>query len=172
MNHMIKIVLLGLVLSTASSNIWADRNFRIEVLVFRQDSPTSEIFDQAESLLVWPNTINPNFVENIYLQKAYYSLSANIAYKPVLYKSWIQSVGAGRISAAVPIKKDNLLNGFVRLQRGHYVHLLIDLEYAPDRVYTETPVIYRINEKRKVKLNEIHYFDHPKFGVIATVRPL
>ncbi len=171
MKQIIRILFIGLLFGAFSNSSWA-RNFRIEVLVFHQDSPTSEIFDQAESHLQWPSIINPNFVENIYLQKAYYSLSANYAYKPVYYKSWIQSVGPNRISKGVPIKKDSLLNGFVRVQRGHYVHLLVDLEYAPDSVYTETPVIYRINEKRKLKLNEIHYFDHPKFGVIATVRPL
>ncbi len=171
MNNMIRIIFIGLLSCAFGSNAWA-RNFRVEVLVFHQDSPTSEIFDQAESRLDWPAVINPKFVENIYLQKAYYSLSANYAYKPVYYKSWIQSVGPNRVSKGVQIKKDSLLNGFVRIQRGHYVHLLVDLEYAPDSVYTETPLIYSINEKRKVKLNEIHYFDHPKFGVIATIRPL
>ena len=36
------------------------------------------------------------------------------------------------------------------------------------------PVIahYFMDEQRKLKLNEIHYFDHPNFGVILTVKPL
>ncbi len=31
---------------------------------------------------------------------------------------------------------------------------------------------YFIDEQRKLKLNEIHYFDHPRFGVILSVKPL
>lgn len=31
---------------------------------------------------------------------------------------------------------------------------------------------YFLDEQRKLKLNEIHYFDHPRFGVILMVRPL
>ena len=39
---------------------------------------------------------------------------------------------------------------------------------------TPEPVVerYYLDEQRKLKLNEIHYFDHPRFGVILMVRPL
>lgn len=30
---------------------------------------------------------------------------------------------------------------------------------------------YRLNQNRRIKLNEIHYFDHPKFGIIIQVSP-
>ena len=33
----------------------------------------------------------------------------------------------------------------------------------------EGPVRYRIQEDRIVRNNDIRYFDHPKFGVIAKV---
>jgi hypothetical protein len=31
---------------------------------------------------------------------------------------------------------------------------------------------YRLVETRRVRTEELHYFDHPKFGVIVTVRPI
>ena len=31
---------------------------------------------------------------------------------------------------------------------------------------------YRLQAQRRVRTTELHYFDHPKFGVIATVRPI
>ncbi len=31
---------------------------------------------------------------------------------------------------------------------------------------------YRLVEQRRVRTEELHYFDHPKFGVIVTVRPI
>jgi len=54
-------------------------------------------------------------------------------------------------------------------------------EIAPG--YDNTPTIetvarpplaarYFIDEQRKLRLNEIHYFDHPRFGVILSVKPI
>ncbi len=175
MSNVIKNTLIVLLFGIYSSSLWA-KNFRVEVMVFHQNPSTSETFPQSSSELSWPNIIQQDFRENISLQKAYYSLVAKNAYQPVWYKSWVQSFAPRRTSDAMPITKrqgnDDLLNGFIRVQRGHYVQLLIDLEYSPDGLNVESPVIYRINEKRRVKLNEIHYFDHPRFGVIATIRPL
>jgi hypothetical protein len=32
-------------------------------------------------------------------------------------------------------------------------------------------MVYRLNERRRVKLSETHYFDHPKFGALVRVSP-
>lgn len=42
------------------------------------------------------------------------------------------------------------------------------LQAAPEPIVER----YYLDEQRKLKLNEIHYFDHPRFGVILSVRPL
>ena len=48
--------------------------------------------------------------------------------------------------------------------------------YGPNGELYSAPVPieerYYIDEQRKLKLNEIHYFDHPRFGVILSVKPL
>jgi hypothetical protein len=36
----------------------------------------------------------------------------------------------------------------------------------------DSTVIYRLNEKRPIKLNDVYYLDHPKFGVIVKVSSL
>lgn len=43
-----------------------------------------------------------------------------------------------------------------------------ELQILPEPVIAR----YFMDEQRKLKLNEIHYFDHPNFGVILTVKPL
>ncbi len=50
----------------------------------------------------------------------------------------------------------------------------MDLEYTGDVVDGEAfrTVVYRLKEKWRIKLNEIHYLDHPRFGVIAKVKPV
>jgi hypothetical protein len=86
------------------------------------------------------------------------------------------------------------LEGSLTLYLGRYVHLLVELELAaPKSVSVEpaddqpvisftdprglieieepqtpaAPVFYRMNEDRILKSDDIRYFDHPKFGVIA-----
>jgi hypothetical protein len=34
-----------------------------------------------------------------------------------------------------------------------------------------TTVVYRLNEPRRIKVSETHYFDHPKFGALVRVSP-
>lgn len=89
------------------------------------------------------------------------------------------------------------LDGSVRVYIGRFVHFVSDLtlteplpDVAPSVTYTvseegstneasETPVTelttvdvstYRLQESRRMKVDEVHYFDHPHFGLIAQVR--
>ena len=44
--------------------------------------------------------------------------------------------------------------------------------YDPYSVVETEPARFYLEEQRKLKLNEIHYFDHPRYGVILSVIPL
>jgi len=44
--------------------------------------------------------------------------------------------------------------------------------YLLEPVLEPVIVHYFMDEQRKLKLNEIHYFDHPRFGVILNVKPI
>ncbi len=48
-----------------------------------------------------------------------------------------------------------------------------DVVYLPDAIKLYDPeVSYLLDERRQVQINDIHYFDHPKFGVVfAIIRP-
>ena len=58
-----------------------------------------------------------------------------------------------------------ITEGIVRLTVGRLLHVDVDFLYY----YDKQPV--RITEKRKIKLREVHYFDHPLFGLIVQVSP-
>lgn len=76
---------------------------------------------------------------------------------------------------------ENFVNGTLSLTRGRYLHMSLDLLYqrqpnAPQLFSFfgfsnagNSPEIYRLTQTRRLKRGEIHYFDHPKFGVIAVV---
>jgi hypothetical protein len=81
-------------------------------------------------------------------------------------------------------------DGLISLKRGHYLHLNIDMglqeriinstsqsAFNDDGFYSETAEMpsyssYRMKQKRRIRSGEIHYFDHPRFGLIAQVTPI
>ncbi len=78
------------------------------------------------------------------------------------------------------------VDGTVRLRSGHFLHMDVDLAYFfqlipaslistiaedPNAKYQLTGYT-RLKETRKIKLNELHYFDHPLFGAIVWVKRL
>ncbi len=85
----------------------------------------------------------------------------------------------------------NQLEGFITLMVNRYIHLEINLtlrEYEQESASVEVIEIepeetglvdelgarmyhYQLLHQRRVRTGEIHYFDHPKFGVIAQVNP-
>lgn len=148
--------------------------YQIELIVFAQHMPSTELFDQTRSRIQWPNRVMDlsAFTEvssgSRLLNGVYSALSRTSGYRPLLHVSWIQNVGANSVGDAVRIGGANgKIDGFVRLQRRQNLKLIVDLEYQPNRQR-----YYRLQEKRRIKFNESHYLDHPKFGVIAKVRPL
>jgi hypothetical protein len=76
--------------------------------------------------------------------------------------------------------------GTLRLRSSKFLHIDIDIAYfseflsetaetmsEPDSLHHQSTADYvRLQESRKIKLNEIHYFDHPLFGVVLRVSRL
>ena len=68
---------------------------------------------------------------------------------------------------------DGKLNGYLQMQHEQSLHMVVDLEYASNQSDNSgNTIIYRLNEKRPIKPNEVYYLDHPKFGVIAKISAL
>jgi hypothetical protein len=52
------------------------------------------------------------------------------------------------------------------LERGEYLYAIVDMEYR-----AADGTVHRLRERRQIKFNEIHYLDHPAFGVLVRVSP-
>ena len=81
------------------------------------------------------------------------------------------------------------IDGAIRIRGGFYLHADIDLSrfrvIPPANKIAPAPPVYEaagpeaaqktrleLKETRRIKLNEIHYFDHPMYGVILQVSRL
>lgn len=81
---------------------------------------------------------------------------------------------------------DRIIDGSIRIRSGFYLHADIDLSYftqlpPENKVLRSSEESFisefdkteiKLKETRKIKLNEIHYFDHPMFGVVLQVSRL
>lgn len=78
---------------------------------------------------------------------------------------------------------DKVFDGIIRLRKSRFLHLDVDFAYFPDVLEqpgleagdgtagrVRLPANYvRLTESRRVKPDELHYFDHPLFGLIVQV---
>lgn len=165
--------LLATLLSLFSDFLAAETgNYQIELVIFSQSWPNTEVFDQITSNIEWPSALTelsdyPK-AEQMILVESVAVLSKNSTYQPILHSAWIQSVGENSSGNAVHIQSmDGKLNGYVQMQRGRTLQMTVDLEYSPGQTDPNgEPFIYRLNEKRQLQLNDVHYLDHPKFGAL------
>ena len=67
------------------------------------------------------------------------------------------------------------LSGIVFLERGTYLHLGMSLTYQmsnpPAGLAAAPGTAFNLSESRRVKFDQLNYYDHPAFGVIALVTP-
>jgi hypothetical protein len=61
--------------------------------------------------------------------------------------------------------------GQVALSRGRYLHLTLDLVYHAPGAAGEPTQRFVLRQSRRMRSNERHYLDSPRFGVIAIVTP-
>ena len=162
---------LAVLLFCFNSLAFADQRwFQVELILFQQQAPSSEIFEQTETEINPVARYAPTRAGDKTLQNTYNRLKRAAAYQPFYYQSWRISVNSGSVSLPIDVSEPDVdLNGWIKIQRGHLLHVIADLEFGTEE---SEGVIYRLNEKRRVLLNEVHYLDHPEFGAVVKVSPV
>jgi hypothetical protein len=93
------------------------------------------------------------------------------SYQPLAHIGWTQPGYPRDAAQFIPISSlvpaTTGLLGQIALSRGRYLHLTLDLVYVPEGSAER----YVLRQTRRMRSNERHYIDHPKFGVIALVTP-
>lgn len=170
MNYRLK-VQFAVLLFCLNGVVLADQRwFQVELIVFQQQAPTSEIFAQTETEIRPVARYAQVSTGNKTLQGTYSRLTRARNYQPLYYQSWKIPVASGSVSLPIDIEGAGVdLDGWVKIQRGNLLHVIVDLEFSPP---TSDGLIYRLNEKRRVLLNEVHYLDHPLFGAVVKVSPI
>ncbi len=123
----------------------------------------------------------------------YQRLRASARYRPVLHMGWVQPLDNSDHTLGVHVRGDAMsavnpasamlanspstVDGTVALRRGRFLHTDVDLVYSKAATPAENasvnpPLQVRMTDSRRLRNNELHYLDHPLFGVIITVNPV
>jgi hypothetical protein len=87
-------------------------------------------------------------------------------YRILTHKAWKQPGFLKANAKPIRIKTpEATLDGTIRLEGGRYLHLYVDLAYNPGGMHS-----FHLKQQRRVRKKELHYFDHPRFSIIAMVR--
>lgn len=120
-------------------------------------------------------------------------LSSDPKYDVVTHVAWTQPLYEKRESARVPVTLSPAgpvapgqpyisinppVTGSIQVFENRLLFVDIDItnefpaevpDFSEGSSLARPPGTYRLQEKRRVKLNEIHYFDHPFFGALIRV---
>lgn len=102
-------------------------------------------------------------------------LSQSGRYRVLLHMSWKQPALSEREARPVHIRSAPhssggvIIDGTVKLHRARYLHLSADLILFPE---FDLSNLFRLYQSRRMRSNELHYFDHPVFGVLSKVTPV
>jgi hypothetical protein len=139
--------------------------------------------DRAEALRV--RVLGP---EELKLGNEFRKLRAIAAYEPLFHAGWVQPGLAEADAVPFELKTLGVLNprGTVRVHLSRFLHITLDLTYrAAESAAAALPLgtadgldeivlapEYRLKATRSARSGELHYFDHPAFGVLVRVTPL
>ena len=96
-------------------------------------------------------------------------------YRVMTHQRWIQPMDSKAVVKARRISAGNELDGLVKVYLSRYLHADVQLMLKDETgAGGERDVVryYRLDEQRRVKNQEIHYFDHPRLGVLLRVSAL
>jgi hypothetical protein len=124
--------------------------------------------------------------EQLTLNNEYRRISTIPAYAPLLHTGWIQPGLAEADAPTLDLATLGILNpsGTVRVHLARFLHITLDLTYQAATAETAAPGAgdgldelalaprYRLKTTRSARSGELHYFDHPAFGVLVRVRPV
>lgn len=178
--------------SGASAATDKENTYNVEILVFATRLPQLEGNELWTREAAVANAVSPADADAQapsptappgILAAAANDLAKDGRFRILAYYSWIQTADAKSASKPIRISGTNAKNpdeltGTLRLYLSRYLHLDLNLNYtekASDASLTNADsgmITYHIDEQRRIKSQETHYFDHPKFGALIRLTPI
>lgn len=142
--------------------------YTVEIIVFRHAGSDGALPGNTVPPAVTDDGIEATPATPALLNTAARKLDSSTDFKVLARAAWTQgpTVFGSRIGvSAAQVGLGSGIAGKICLEKGTYLNLRLDLTLE------EEGRGYQLSEVRPVKPNEINYFDHPAFGVLAIIAP-
>jgi len=169
-----------LVFATAHAAPAATTTYDVEVLVFENRLPSlegGELWTRDNAQATKPDagesvTVGESFPADASFVSTAAALDRNGGYRVLLHRRWRQTAEEKSATKAVRLRNaEGKLDGTLRFYTSRF--LLVDLDVVlQDKGEGVSNLNYRLSDHRRVKPQEINYFDHPKLGVLLKVTPV
>jgi hypothetical protein len=138
--------------------------YTVEIVVFSNGGETGAMESGAARPVITGDDVTPVSAPSRKLGGAVARLNRS-GLRVIGQASWRQDPTAWNSRRGVSTSRLGLqaVTGKVFFERGQYLHLGIDV------VIEDAGKRYRLNEVRRVRIDEINYFDHPAVGVLAVI---
>ncbi len=193
---LIPALLLSACLQVAAA---ADKQYDIELVVFQNlvRNDHGEVWPVADPLLAFEGDVDksppelgdqPGVIwlsgEQLHLATYRQALKSSSGFRPLAYYAWRQPVLDRNFALVVALPASGTettapyIDGTVRVSLGRYLHLDLDLQLHTESRQEEFmpesggSLQLRLTEQRRMRSKELHYFDHPRMGVIALITPV
>jgi V8-like Glu-specific endopeptidase len=154
--------------------------YDVEVIIFSNQNsgddgerwPVSVRDELNAQAVVAAGQISERPASSFQLDGIAYALNRSRGYRVLLHTAWRQPAYDSRNAIGYVVDtavQDGIwqLDGRINLVKERYLHLDVDLLLT-----SPGSPVYELNERRRIKRSgKVHYFDHPRFGMIATVTP-
>lgn len=158
--------------SLAAEEAPAPPQFDIELIVFRHLTPDDselqvERNEEDEEQRIRRRRFPPLAPEELRLGNISQKLLRSRDWSPILHYGWRQPVEGREDAPAVSVagnRRGGYAAGTVRVSLERFLRLELDLQMDPG-----TGISYTLQQARRLRSGQIHYFDHPQFGVIALI---
>ena len=175
---------IGISLLLASFNTWA-RDYQLELFVFQRLNSSEEIEEhwthesnqvvkhqqELKAISTSSTVIADQNVAGVNRLKRLEDNLLKSGYRVLHSMHWQQP--AKQFHQAPIIRINNPANGLDGVLKVYKTALILaDINLGFTDTFQQNPdPIYFIQEKRRMKFKEVHYFDHPRYGAILTVWP-
>jgi hypothetical protein len=126
--------------------------------------------------------------DELQLNAAYNRIVSLDAYQPLLHSGWVQEGLAEDQAHPMDLSYLGTLNprGTIQLHLSRFLHVTLNMDFQPAAAVSATPGFtdnpfelsevplqtrYLLVDQRRVRSGELHYIDHPLFGVLVLVTP-
>ncbi|MBR9882989.1 MAG: hypothetical protein GYB21_04745 [Oceanospirillales bacterium] len=93
-------------------------------------------------------------------------------YQILWHGGWYQNVSTGRNPYVRIQSGDGRVDGVIKVDRGRYLHFKPDLLLSRSAAAETASPRYRFKQSRRMRSEQLHYLDHPHFGMLVIINPL